>query len=770
MTVQNQTPYNAYTYAGSGTFVYAFLLLAASDLQVSVDGVVKALGVDYTVAGIGLAAGGSITYTSALTAGQLVELERVTILQRTTDYQDLGDFAASDVNRDYDRPWMALQEMQRNLAQAIRVPESAGVPILPSAANRINTFIGFDLTGALVVVAAAVGSAAALALQYAGSAGSSLVGFIQAGVGAIARTLQDKVRDTISTKDFGALHDGVTDDTIAIQKALTSGITRGLEVELAEGIAMVSSLSITGSLKIRGKGPGSVLKQKVGAAGNTISITGSGMTVVIDGVTFDGQQSLQPALSTNDAINSHATGVSNGKPFYLEVRNCDFLNTPYRGIALYGDNNNATRELGVFTGNRFRNGSTNATNTAYSPIDIHLVDGVEAIVDDNDFTFDVAPTLPGGRSAVVVAQSQTTTAYFAKPTITNNRINYRGVNELASLGAIDLYIWSGDAVVANNTLTNSTAAAIKFKGNSNNLSVLNNKIDSYYSTGGALTTLSPISLNNPNYGASGNQFLIDGNQISNWNSGLAGIISVETYDSTTFSKNVVITNNQLTAVTGIGIDIENCQDATISGNEIDGQGLITSGIRVLICDGSIRVRDNKVSGCTLYDVYCDTPLTATLDLFVTDNTLLGNSGTYSIYAHCRHANIRQNFITGGVHGVQFGAVASAIVDGNVLAHMSGTVGFSVSSTATNVIARGNAIVDSASITTNAFISAASPTLLINHGNTWNGQATQGTVSPAAGTWAVGDYCRNTAPTATSQLGWVCTTAGTPGTWTAVVLP
>lgn len=55
--------------------------------------------------------------------------------------------------------------------------------------------------------------------------GSSLIGFIQSGTGAVARTNQDKLRETVSVKDFGAVGDGVTDDTAAIQASVNSATT-----------------------------------------------------------------------------------------------------------------------------------------------------------------------------------------------------------------------------------------------------------------------------------------------------------------------------------------------------------------------------------------------------------------------------------------------------------------------------------------------------------------------------------------------------------------
>lgn len=88
-------------------------------------------------------------------------------------------------------------------------------------------------------------------LVYSGSAwvaafsDSSLVAFKQAGTGAVDRTAQEKMRESISVKDFGAVGDGVTDDTTSIQAALNAAAGARWALYFPKGVYLIAA-ALTG--------------------------------------------------------------------------------------------------------------------------------------------------------------------------------------------------------------------------------------------------------------------------------------------------------------------------------------------------------------------------------------------------------------------------------------------------------------------------------------------------------------------------------------------
>jgi hypothetical protein len=70
---------------------------------------------------------------------------------------------------------------------------------------------------------------------------ASKLSFTQAGSGAAARTVDSKLKDIVSVKDFGAVGDGVADDTVAVDAAFTYCGAQGKKCFTPSGTYLLSN-------------------------------------------------------------------------------------------------------------------------------------------------------------------------------------------------------------------------------------------------------------------------------------------------------------------------------------------------------------------------------------------------------------------------------------------------------------------------------------------------------------------------------------------------
>ena len=154
MTVTAATTRNDYTAtSGQTVFPYTFTALADSDIKVLKNGVAISLGVDFAISGVPTY-GGNVTLTTGATLNDKISVYLDMPLSRTTNYQNSGDFLALDVNGDFNKLWIALQQTETDFDRAIRRPLNEAGTIsmqLPAVASRAGRLLTFDSAGAVAM-------------------------------------------------------------------------------------------------------------------------------------------------------------------------------------------------------------------------------------------------------------------------------------------------------------------------------------------------------------------------------------------------------------------------------------------------------------------------------------------------------------------------------------------------------------------------------------------------------------------------------------------
>ena len=232
-----------------------------------------------------------------------------------------------------------------------------------------------------------------LASDTAGK-GAALVAFKQSGVGAAVRTLLDKAEEFVSVKDFGAVGDGVTDDTAAIQAALDSLPSFGGEVYVPTGQYRVTA-GLVANKRVRLVG-----------AGYSYLLASPSPCVIIKASTVSGPGLTLPTpASTVENISFLGEVGNTGDGILIKAARCTL-----RDVSVFRMGNDGIR-IGTDAGNENCNlwYLSNVKTKSNGQHGLHLSEGAGALADTNAGTCVNIDAQSNGAAGVYLNGSQLNT-------------------------------------------------------------------------------------------------------------------------------------------------------------------------------------------------------------------------------------------------------------------------------------------------------------------------------------------------------------------------
>ena len=624
----------------------------------------------------------------------------------------------------------------------------------------------------------------------------SRLSFLAAGSGASTRTLQNKLRDVVSVKDFGATGDGTTDDTLAIQSALNSGV--GKYVYLPPGTYKTTSvLSLSSNTYLYGASVNSVIAiqptASASTANNCFSFDGDDITV--DNI---------KVLGTNEGIlvSGNYTGfaiafsiVGRTRP---TIKNCTvekFASSIVCTASPSANSNSIT-----ITGNRIYGGLQLGDASLGSDAQDIVIAGS---------TTGTYPNLVGRRSIIAnnyclgnvdtginVAGNGGDTDFIITGNIVQP-LDLDGITPLASgsnksrYGIITGYggLYPARIVVSNNVIRDSGEAGIVCESQSRGGGTINITANIISNVG--FSVLYPVDyslkaginvssgggdvisdniitdcyrvgiqiLQNFDFlsGANNSNPVISGNNISN----IAGDPNFPTYPALgygiyvagSYVRGVLIANNRITRTSARAIMVS-CQSGATNGNVLVTGNLIDNNQAAAAEDAGIVVLNNGGLDCTV----SDNKLNGSTVTNTGSNRgiwILGTQPTHTI------GNVVNKYFHGIYCDATPGRNLAHQCDGNVLTNCSYAIELHNSPANAGPWLVSNNVFKTCTFTLAGGIWQGTS---FYKGNTTGLILVSNSVAPTTGTWVVGDRVTNTAPAVSSPKGWICTVAGTPGTW------
>lgn len=300
------------------------------------------------------------------------------------------------------------------------------------------------------------------------------------------------IDEIVNAKDYGAIGDGIIDDTVALQNAINASIGKILLISRTDNYYLITS-QLSGVSNITIVSNGATLKSGSSRITNSYIKFYQQSNVIINGLVFDlNMANLVPYAPSDYSVGWYNCGLSFDNVENFEVTNCIFKNLYNRSIYVY-----MCKGVINVANNNFSSPMQSQTQVA----DHILLASTKATINVCNNRFDNEPyTNPDYGICAIQAY-----CIDGKLTIDGNYINYIGRNNTGShrLGAIDFYQDVKNATVSNNTVENIMCNFMRMNA-CQNINVCQNRI-----TVNTLSDECIVSL--------GSSFAYEGNYLRNIN-------------------------------------------------------------------------------------------------------------------------------------------------------------------------------------------------------------------------------------------------------------
>lgn len=549
MPVTGATTRNDYSSGNNQTvFAYTFQILLAADIKVLKNGSALTVNDDYAVSNVNVAGGGNVTLSSGASSGDEISIFLSMPITRTTNYQNAGDFLASDVNGDMDKGYVAMNQLQTDIRRVMGLQDrdpSINME-LPLSVARANKYLKFNSSGQPTAVSGALYSSA----------------------------------DLVSIKAFGAVGDGSTNDSVAVTAALNSGDN----LFVPEGTYYIPNwTTVTRStpLKMWGTGTFKGLNKTDTFVKplSDVSVTGVGFEQL--GFVFANANGDSGTVDnfylSNATIKNCGGGINLERPVNkFTVTNCTFDTLSADKPIRVGRNSYSSQDTWkniTITGNTFRNIST----TGATDCNVMLVYGKQATITGNVIE---------GVTAVGSSQLFNGTGSKTAFTLTESGLNTGQttvfIGDVEQVNTDENVLWS----ISGTTLTFTTAPS----SGTNNVKIV------YFGESAGIYTKARFAT-------------ITGNTISGITSGnvnqVYGInVKGKGRGDTSAPQgfNVTVTGNTLVGVNGVGSGIRIQNDfVNVTGNNIErfrfGVNGNTAG------HNNSNITNNNIFHCQQYGIH-----------------------------------------------------------------------------------------------------------------------------------------------------------------------